>query len=178
MEAPNKLQKIARLLVLTGRKTVRHPREAWLICRMAAWVTTLSILVKVTSLPRALATVSTAVRNRPTAIDPETGPKLANSIDLLLSTELLLFRPSCWKRTIILHRYLALNGIPSRINFGMRKEANGEVAGHAWLDSDGEPLLEKTSPVYTVTFRFPFENGSATNTSQTLGALLPGEPQT
>ena len=178
MDRPSKLKKIARLVSAAGRKTVLHPREALLICRMATWVATLSILVKMTSLTRALRTVSTTVRNRPVANDTETAATRAKAIDLLLATDVLVFRPSCWKRATILHRYLALNGIASSIIFGMHKEPDGEVAGHAWLESDGEPILEKAAPAYTVTFRFPVENNSTTNTSQTLGTLLPGEPQT
>jgi hypothetical protein len=178
MDGTNKLKKVARLVGMAGRKIVLHPGEALLFCRMATWVMTLSLLAKTTSLTRALQTVSTHVRKHPVANISETGTKLANTIDLLLATDVLWFRPSCWKRATILHRYLALNGIDSRIIFGMRKEPDGQLAGHAWVESDGEPTLEKQSPAYTVTFRFPIENTSATNTSQTLGSLLPGEPQT
>ena len=157
MVRQTKWKKIARLVTSAGRKTVLHPREALLICRMAAWVATLSILVKMTSLTRALRTVSTTVRSRPVANDTETGARLAKAIDLLLATDVLVFRPSCWKRATILHRYLALNGIDSRIIFGMRKETDGGIAGHAWLEADGEPILEKDAPAYAVTFRFPVD---------------------
>ncbi len=55
----------------------------------------------------------------------------------------------------MLHRYLLRNGIQTRIIFGVRNEADGKVAGHAWLEAEGEPILEKTPPEYVVTYRFP-----------------------
>jgi hypothetical protein len=80
---------------------------------------------------------------------------LAGAIDPLLATELLCFRRSCWKRAAILHRYLALNGIATHIVFGMRKEADGALSGHAWLECDGKPVLERVAPDYTITYTFP-----------------------
>ena len=78
-------------------------------------------------------------------------------IDSLLGINLFVFRPSCWKRAIVLHRYLALNGIQSQIKFGVRKESNGKVDGHAWLEHDGQPLLEDNADNYIVTFSLPVE---------------------
>jgi hypothetical protein len=54
-----------------------------------------------------------------------------------------------------LHRYLTLSGINSRIVFGVRRGPQGEVDGHAWLESDGTPILEATAPNYKVTYAFP-----------------------
>ena len=65
----------------------------------------------------------------------------------------------------MLHRYLLRNGIQTRIIFGVRNEADGKVAGHAWLEAEGEPILETTPPEYVVTYRFPsnerFESASS-----------------
>jgi len=99
----------------------------------------------------------------------ETEKKLARAIDLLLGTNLLIFKPTCWKRAAILHRYLALHGIATRIVFGMRKAADGAVDGHAWLEVAGKPILETTVPNYKVTYAFPshdvcnFELSALTN---------------
>ena len=124
--------------------------------RMACWVTILSVLVKLTSLPKTLQLVSTKVR-RVRQLNEAVPAELARALDLLLGMDLLLFRKSCWKRAVILHRYLALNGIESSIKFGVRKESGGKMAGHAWLERQGESLLEVTEPKYTVTFGFPAE---------------------
>jgi len=85
----------------------------------------------------------------------ETERALSRAIDLLLGTDLFVFKPVCWKRAAILHRYLALNGVATRIVFGVRKDTNGAIAGHAWLETGGKPLLETTVPDYVVTYTFP-----------------------
>jgi len=143
-----------KLPVRVIRKVLRDPRESLLLMRMASWVLLLSSLLKVRTLPRALELVSTRVR--PSRLDElETGLRLAQAADLLLAMNVFVYRPSCWKRAAILHRYLALNGIESRINFGMRKEVDGTLSGHAWLERAGAPLLEPAPPNYTITFSFP-----------------------
>lgn len=161
--------RLLRLVIRGGRKLVRDPSESSLILRMAAWVSILSLLVKFQPLPRALQMVS--VRPPRDSHDPsiETERRLARAIDLLLGTDLLIFKPICWKRAAILHRYLALHGIATRIVFGIRKAADGSVDGHAWLEIAGKPILETTVPNYKVTYSFPshdvcnFELSSLTN---------------
>lgn len=133
--------------------TVRRPARVWLLLRMATWVVILSGLVKVLTLPRALAVVATTVR---TDAHGDTDPNdLSSAIDALLELDLLMFRPKCWKRATILHRYLALQGIATTIVFGVRKEADGELKGHAWLQAAGHPYLESEPPLYKITYTFP-----------------------
>ena len=142
-------------LISATRKVFLHPAQALLLFRMAGWVMLLSIAVKIFSLPRALRLVSTNTRSASQVPPDETQKKLGEAIDLLLKTDLLILKPSCWKRAALLHRYLALNGIATRILFGMRREPDGSVSGHAWLESDGEAILESTAPNYAVTYAFP-----------------------
>lgn len=129
------------------------PREAWLLLRMAWWVTVLSMAARVYSLPRALQIVA---GNRSKTVGGEANEKeLARAIDLLLATDFLIFKPICWKRAAVLHRYLSHNGISTRIIFGVRNENDGKFAGHAWLEHEGHPILESTPPEYMVTYSFP-----------------------
>jgi len=131
---------------------VSSPREAWLLLRMAWWVAVLSLAARFYSLPRALQIVAGGGR----AIRAEaTETELARAIDLLLATNFLIFTPVCWKRAAVLHRYLSRSGIPTRIIFGVRNESGGKVAGHAWLEREGHPILENTPPEYVVTYSFP-----------------------
>jgi hypothetical protein len=85
--------------------------------------------------------------------DPDAHKRYARVIDLLLSTDVWIFKPICWKRAAVLHRYLARNGTPTRIIFGVRND--GEVTGHAWLESEGQPIFETTPPEYVTTYKFP-----------------------
>jgi hypothetical protein len=150
--------RLFQLLARGSRKIISRPAESFLILRMALWVSLLSVLVKLRPLPRALELV--AAKPKTPAPDSaessaETMNRLAQAMDLLLRTDLLVFKPICWKRAAVLHRYLTLSGINSRIVFGVRRGPQGEVDGHAWLESNGAPILESTAPNYKVTYAFP-----------------------
>lgn len=84
-----------------------------------------------------------------------TPEQLAAAIDGVLGIDLLVFRRSCWKRAMVLQRYLSLNGIDSRLRFGVQKAADGTVSGHAWLEHEGRPFLERDAGTYVVTFTLP-----------------------
>jgi hypothetical protein len=146
------------LLTRGLRKTILKPSESFLIVRMALWVSILSALVKFQPLPRALALVAATPKPASVKVPEETMNRLARAIDLLLRANLFVFKPICWKRAAVLHRYLSLNGINSRIVFGIRRGPQGEVDGHAWLESEGKPILEATTPNYKVTYAFPSDD--------------------
>jgi hypothetical protein len=137
------------------RKFLADPDEALLLCRMAWWVGVLSVAARCFSLPRALAIVAGAETKQARPADQAVQQRLARAIDQLLSADVFLFKPICWKRAAVLHRYLSRNGIATRIIFGVRNEANGKVAGHAWLEAEDGPVLENTPPEYVVTYTFP-----------------------
>lgn len=135
----------------TGRKFLLQPGEALLLCRMGWWVVVLSIAARRYPLPRALQIVAGRQDHEPLVVDPARQEKLARAIDLLLSADVWMFKPICWKRAAVLHRYLA----HTRIIFGVRNDPAGKVTGHAWLEVEGQPILESTPPEYIATYRFP-----------------------
>ena len=147
------MRKFARAFLGMGRRMVSRPGEAWLLLRMAWWVAVVSVTARCYSLPRALQLVA-GTQTR-TALNGKTQDELARAIDLLLSADVLMFKPICWKRAAVLHRYLSRSGVPTRIIFGVRNEAGGKVDGHAWLEANGQPILETTPPEYVVTYSFP-----------------------
>jgi hypothetical protein len=149
------MSKFLTFLRRAARKANHGPAEAFLLLRMAGWVLLLSIAVKVFSLPRALRLVSTKTRLRTETPEGKMQKRLADAIDLLLKTELFILKPICWKRAAVLHRYLALNGIATQILFGVRRDPDGSVNGHAWLEAGGKAILENTTPSYVVTYVFP-----------------------
>ena len=136
-----------------SRRVISRPAEAWLLLRMAWWVAVVSVTARCYSLPRALQIV--AGNQNKISRNGNTEDELARAIDLLLSADVLMFKPICWKRAAVLHRYLSRNGIPTRIIFGVRNEAGGVFDGHAWLESNGQPILESAPPEYVVTYSFP-----------------------
>jgi len=148
------MKKVGRLIFRISRKFASRPSEALLLCRMAWWVAVLSVTARFYSLPRALQIVA-GEPNTPPSQPTATQDELARAIDLLLSANVLMFKPICWKRAAVLHRYLLRNGINTRIIFGVRNETGGKVAGHAWLEANGQPILETAPPEYVVTYSFP-----------------------
>lgn len=143
------------------RKVVVDPRGSVLSARLALWVVLVSVLARATSLPRAQRIASLGARPRRRAESRETAAHLARTLDALLALDVLVFRPRCWKRAMVLHRFLALNAIESRINFGVQTNADGTLHGHAWLERDGQPFLEQTPGAYIVTFSLPLPRGAA-----------------
>lgn len=151
----NKIAKTTRLISRAAHKIMTRPDEAWLLLRMAWWVAVLSAMAHVHSLPRALEIVAGNQNNRRRSGAALNREELARAIDLLLSADVLVFTPVCWKRAAVLHRYLSRNGTPTKIIFGVRNDNGGNVDGHAWLEADGQPILEKDPPNYVVTYSFP-----------------------
>jgi hypothetical protein len=149
------IAKTGRILSGITRKLVSKPGEAWLLLRMAWWVAVLCVTARLYSLPRALQIVAGNKNEKQPAQAATNEKELARAIDLLLSIDFLIFTPICWKRAAVLHRYLSHSGIPTRIIFGVRNETGGKVAGHAWLEHDGQPYLESAPPEYVVTYSFP-----------------------
>ncbi len=150
----NKIAKTIRLFSRGARKIVTRPDEAWLMLRMAWWVAVLSAMARAYSLPRALEIVA-GKQNGGRSGEALNREELAHTIDLLLSADVLVFKPICWKRAAVLHRYLSRNGTKTKIIFGVRNETGGKFDGHAWLEADGQPILEKDPPNYVVTYSFP-----------------------
>lgn len=132
----------------------RNPARAWLMARMSFWVLALSGLVNFCSLPRALRLVSAGTRVKRNGKEVDRA-ELSTAIDAVLGANFFVFKPNCWKRATVLHRYLALRGVSTKIVFGLRKEPGGELKGHAWLESDGQPILESAAPAYKTTYTFP-----------------------
>jgi hypothetical protein len=144
------------------RLLLRDPADAILSARMALWVVLVSCLARLMPLPRAHRLVSTRLRAPRAAAPsdtPDTPARLARAIDRVLTLDVLMFKRSCWRRALVLQRYLALHGIDSRVNFGLKK-TTGELQGHAWLERDGQPFLEDDAGAYVVTFSLPRQPAS------------------
>ena len=136
------------------RMVSRDSRGFFMLLRMAFWVATLSLMVKVLPLPTTFRIITPRIKTR-TPDDPQAiQDRLARLIDRLLALDLFVFTPTCWKRAAILHRYLALNGMPNRVIFGVRNAQEKILEGHAWLEANDQPILEKIAPQYTKIYAF------------------------
>ena len=131
-----------------------RPRRAWLLSRIAIWTLILSYVARFRPLPSALRTLSGPTDRERS--EPTSEGQLATAVDAVLGMNRFVFRPVCWKRAILLRKFLAERGHASAIVFGVRNE-NGKLEGHAWLESNGSPIYEAETPDYTATYRFPSE---------------------
>lgn len=135
------------------RLIVVRPRRAWLLVRVATWAVVLSLAARFCSLPTALNLLT--VKPAGKAVGSFDQAEIVSAVDAVLGVNLLVLKPSCWKRATLLHRFLGLQGWTTTIVFGLRKDSAGELAGHAWLENSGQPILERDEPNYKVTYRFP-----------------------
>ncbi len=146
------------------------PRLLVLSARMAAWIVAVSILARVTSLPRVQRIVSCRLRSR-AGVPVDRGETSALRTEAQ-RTEACRGAPGqdgrsaaasrsadvpacCWKRALVLHRFLSLRDIESRVTFRCWKDADGTMRGHAWLEHEGRPLLEDDAARCVVTFSLP-----------------------
>jgi len=158
---PLAIGKVLLVLGLAARKVVLAPRAAGLRVRMAFWVALISVVARTTSLPRAQRIACVGIRARSADRRSVTPAELGAAIDSVLGIDLFVFRRSCWKRALVLQRFLSLNGIESRVAFGVQKTTDGTVNGHAWLEHQGQLLLENdTGTTYIVTFTLPLQEAT------------------
>jgi hypothetical protein len=149
------LRSLGHTLLRAGRFAAREPGSALVVLRMAGWVAALSLLVRFLPLTRALGLLTPRRRPAPPHDPGGVQRELARLLDLLLAADFWIFTPTCWKRAPVLHRFLALRGIETRVVFGVRQGGGDALDGHAWLEAGGEPVLETTAPDYKVTFSHP-----------------------
>lgn len=134
------------------RLGAKDPRSLLLTVRMTAWIVIVTIVARLFRLQTIYRLTETRRRWNASAIVPP--EELARRIDRVFRAGILT-DGTCWKRAAVLRRYLLLSGIETDVLFGVRKQNDGALAGHAWLERDGVPFLEREEPQYTVTFRYP-----------------------
>jgi hypothetical protein len=157
------MTRLSLLVQRAVRQIVTRPRDALLSLRMAFWVIVVTATARLTSLPRAQKIAAFRLRSTAVSERPEDVARLGQIIDTILGIDLFVFRRSCWKRALVLHRFLMLRGIESQIRFGVKRESDGKVDGHAWLERDGSPLLEENASGYVVTFSLPSDDSRVYN---------------
>lgn len=147
-----RLRRFGLTMAAAARLAAREPRSLLLSARMSAWIVLVSIAARLVPLPTMLRLAETRRRWAPRALLP--AEEIARRIDRVFHAGVVK-DGSCWKRAAVLRRYLLLNGIETEVVFGVRKQGTGELAGHAWLEREGTPFLEREEPQYVVTFRHP-----------------------
>ena len=141
-------------ILRAGRLILVRPRRAWLMGRIGVSTMLLSSIIRFRPLDSVLRLFSVAARDDGKQLD-ENASELVTAVDAVLGMNRLVFRRVCWKRAILLHRFLGRAGYATTIVFGVRRPDKDGLAGHAWLERYGAPILESTQPDYIVTYKFP-----------------------
>ena len=67
---------------------------------------------------------------------------------------------------MVLQRFLRRIGIDSRVSFGVRRDPDGALVGHAWLERGGRPYLEvENAGAYVATFSLPLADSASASTA-------------
>lgn len=83
---------------------------------------------------------------------------LARWVDRVLHALRGPWHHTCLRRAAVLYGLLRRAGRPVELVIGVRRDADGRVAGHAWLERDATPYLEADPAIpahHTVLARFP-----------------------
>ena len=90
-------------------------------------------------------------------------PALAEWVDRVLRRLPPPWRHTCLRRALALHYLLHRAGRPADLRIGVRRDATGALAAHAWLTHDDQPYLESgTEHVgsFQVLTTFPSHGGT------------------
>jgi hypothetical protein len=147
----------ARLQAVFRKVHALRLRELWLLASSAGLLVILPVLQRVLTLPALVHLFG--VRTLPPVLPPLEPGRLLYLIRGLLQQHIGAFRPNCVKHSLVLWHFLRQWGAPVALHFGVAKHG-GTLAGHCWVELDGQPLGEGDDPqrVFTIVYTFPEDN--------------------
>ncbi len=126
--------------------------------RAAAAAAVIPPLLNLTSFARIASWLGRKPSRAPGKLDGLDDASLARWVDGLLRRLPGPWRRTCLKRAAVLYHLLRRAGRPVEIWIGVRRDAVGALAAHAWLVRDGAPYLEsepEAPRIHAVIARFP-----------------------
>lgn len=128
-----------------------HVRRAWfdvaaggrdlgLASRMLPWSAVLPVLKYTRPLPVLAASmwIRRQDSNAPAGVEIRRVARIAHRVTRFRP---LPHRDNCLERSLLAYRYLSRAGADPRLVVGVRKDGEA-VAGHVWVEVDGEPVAE------------------------------------
>jgi Transglutaminase-like superfamily len=144
--------KASRRLVI-----VRQLRGAgdWLLCVHAVLYAAAVPLLFRPSLSRVPSLLRPAAT--PPIPEPARVQRVLRCVDVALCVGRPLVRSTCLTRSATRYYFLRRAGMDVTLHFGVG-HVDGQLVGHCWLASHGEPVLEARDPrsVYVETYRIPW----------------------
>lgn len=135
--------------------TARRIGRLWLGVRVVALLAILPLALWALPVARVVAWLTP--RSTPSARDDTLLADAVRWVDALVDRRPFHFWGHCVRRSLTLYYAATRAGYPVTIALGVRREGES-VIGHAWLELDGAPFLEKGNAPdkhYTVMRRLP-----------------------
>lgn len=150
---------------------LKDPRDLWLFLQILSMLVILPRRIGRLSLPVLLKEIDPGISSLPR--DKAKLEKTVGLVDSLLKYRVFQRYGKCLLRSLILFRFLRLQGWPVSIYFGVRKTEAGaagverrvpvsltrnfNITGHSWLVLNGNPFLEDNEGpgAFTETYSFP-----------------------
>jgi hypothetical protein len=120
--------------------------DARLLLRAVGWRLALPVLKHVVPLPTLVHLMCPAPRRTPRT-------RLESVSFLLAHGGRIAFSTNCLDRSLALYRFLTEAGARPRLVMGVTAGA-AAVSGHAWIEVDGLPLADTTTPNYAPVLAF------------------------
>ena len=143
--------------ILRTLKRLRDPRDLWLFLRILTMLLLLPRKIRRLSMPDILHQVDPGIST--VSRDDVLMEKTTGFVDSLLKYRVFQRYGICLLRSLILFKFLRLQGWSVEIHFGVRKTAAGEadITGHSWLVHEDQPFLEPESQkhAFATTYSYP-----------------------
>jgi hypothetical protein len=132
---------LRRIRVL--RDCISSPADGWLALRMLGWRVTVPLLKWRLPLPR-LARLMWSSRSRDERDDARE-QRIVTLSEALCGPRGGRLLDNCLERSLVSYRFLSQAGAAPELAFGVARDRDDPVRGHAWVRLDGEPVHD--SPV-------------------------------
>ena len=136
MKLPLRQRIAGRARVIAG--CIRSPGDAWLAARMTGWRLAVPLLKWRLPLPRLARLMWTASRRAER--DRAREERIVTLSEALCGPHGDRVLDNCLERSLVSYRFLSQSGAEPELAFGMAKDRDDPVRGHAWVRLDGEPV--------------------------------------
>ena len=140
MKLPLHKRIAGRAGVISG--CIKSPADVWLAARMGAWRLVVPLLKWRLPLPRLARLMWTASRRDER--DRAREQRIVTLSEALCGPHGGRVLDNCLERSLVSYRFLSQAGAEPELAFGVAKDRDDPVRGHAWVRLDGEPVHDTT----------------------------------
>lgn len=117
---------------------IRSPSDVWLAARMTGWRLALPLLKWRLPLPRLARLMWT--RSSGAERDRDREGQIVTLAEALCGPHGDSVLDNCLERSLVSYRFLSQAGADAELAFGVARDRDDPVRGHAWVRLDGEPV--------------------------------------